>query len=108
DEAPRMSGREEAVANLDDVLSAVRERLLPGAQIQCIGSPWAPSGPVYDAVQEYFGRPTERIVVMRTTGPAGNPGYWTDELLEQLRAAGDEVAWRINALGEFIDPEAGL
>ncbi|HET7540691.1 MAG TPA: hypothetical protein VFK05_12490 [Polyangiaceae bacterium] len=107
DEAPRMTGREDGVVNLSDALSAVRERLLPGAQIQCIGSPWAPSGPVYDVVQQYFGKPTADIVVMRTTGPAGNPAYWTPERLERLREK-DEVAWRINALGEFIEPESGL
>ncbi len=107
DEAPRMTGREDGVVNLSDALSAVRERLLPGAQIQCIGSPWAPSGPVYDVVQQYFGKPTDDIVVMRTTGPAGNPSYWTPERLERLRLK-DETAWRINALGEFIAPESGL
>ncbi|MFZ5891278.1 MAG: hypothetical protein ACOY0T_09530 [Myxococcota bacterium] len=107
DEAPRMSGREDGVVNLSDALSAIRERLLPGAQIQCIGSPWAPSGPVYDAVQQYFGKPTSDVVVLRTTGPAGNPSYWTPERLDRLREK-DEVAWRINALGEFIDPEQGL
>lgn len=107
DEAPRMTGREDGVVNLADALSAVRERLLPGAQIQCIGSPWAPSGPVYDVVQSYFGKPTDDIVVMRTTGPAGNPSYWTPERLERLQLK-DEVAWRINALGEFIAPESGL
>lgn len=107
DEAPRMTGREDGVANLDDALSTIRERLLPGAQILPIGSPWAPSGPAYDAVQEFFGRPDENTVVMRTTGPAGNPSYWTPERLERLRQS-DEVAWRINALGEFLDPESGL
>lgn len=107
DEAPRMLGREDGVANLDDAMSATRERLLPGAQIMCIGSPWAPAGPVYDAVQEHFGKPAEHIVVMRTTGPAGNPRYWSTERLSKLREA-DEVAWRINALGEFLDPESGL
>lgn len=107
DEAPRMTGREDGVVNLSDGLSAGRERLLPGAQIQCIGSPWAPSGPVYDTVQQYFGKPSSDIVVMRTTGPAGNPEYWTPERLERLLEK-DEVAWRINALGEFIEPESGL
>lgn len=56
DEAPRMLGREEGTTNLDDLLSAVRGRMLPGAQVQLIGSPWAPSGPVYDLVQEHWGR----------------------------------------------------
>lgn len=108
DEAPKMSGREDgAVTNLSDCLSVARERMLPGAQIQGIGSPWAPSGEIYDLVQTYFGKPTADIVIMRTTGPAGNPSYWTPERLERLRLK-DETAWRINALGEFIAPESGL
>lgn len=56
DEAPRMVGREDGVTNLDDIITAIRGRLLPGAQIQLIGSPWAPSGPVYDLVQEHWGK----------------------------------------------------
>jgi hypothetical protein len=56
DEAPRMVGREDGVTNLSDILSAIRGRLLPGAQIQLIGSPWAPSGPVYELVQEHWGK----------------------------------------------------
>ncbi len=107
DEAPRMVGRDEAVANLDDALATIHERLLPGAQIMAIGSPWAPRGPAYDAVTAHFGKPTEHVVVMRTTGPAGNPRYWTRERLERLRET-NETAWRINALGEFLDPETGL
>ncbi|MEO7033107.1 MAG: hypothetical protein ABI548_04650 [Polyangiaceae bacterium] len=108
DEATRMFGASDgAVANLDEALSAIRERLLPGAQIQGIGSPHAPFGPMYELVQQYFGKPTQSTVVMRTTGPAGNPGYWTPERLERLRER-DENAWRIVALGEFLDPESGL
>lgn len=107
DEATRMQGRDDAVSNLDDALSAIRERLLPGAQIQGIGSPHAPFGPMYELVQQYFGKPTQTTVVMRTTGPAGNPSYWTPERLERLRER-DESAWRIVALGEFLDPETSL
>jgi hypothetical protein len=107
DEATRMASRDEAVANLDDALSAIRERQLPGAQIQGIGSPHAPFGPMYEIVGSYFGKPTEQVVVMRTTGPAGNPKHWTEERLERLRER-DESAWRIVALGEFLDPETGL
>lgn len=108
DEAPKMNARaDDRATNLDDVLSVARERMLDGAQIDAIGSPWSPHGTAYDVVQQYFGKPTDEIVVMRTTGPAGNPTYWTPERLERLKAK-DEIAWRINALGEFIDPETGL
>ncbi len=108
DEATRMNGAADgAVVSLDEGLSAIRERLLPGAQILPLGSPHAPFGPMYDVVQQYFGKPTDTTVVMRTTGPAGNPQYWTPERLERLRER-DESAWRIVALGEFLDPESGL
>ena len=107
DEATRMHGAGDAVANLDEALSAIRERLLPGASIQGIGSPHAPSGPMYEIVQQFFGKPTQTTVCMRTTGPAGNPEYWTPERLERLRER-DEAAYRIVALGEFLDPEASL
>ena len=57
DEAPRMIGQEDGVVNLDDARSAVMGRLLPGAQILYVGSPWAPWGPVYEMVQEHWGKP---------------------------------------------------
>lgn len=107
DEVCKMNARaDDRVTNLDDVLSVGRERLLDDAQIDGIGSPWAPNGTAYDMVQTYFGSPGD-IVLMRTTGPAGNPSYWTEKRLARLEAK-DPVAWRINKLGEFIDQEAGL
>jgi hypothetical protein len=107
DEAPRMQGQEDGIVNLDDARSAVVDRLLPGAQIQYPGSPWAPFGPVYETVQKHFGRPTEELVVMRTTGPAGNPFHWTPELCERLKRQ-DENAYRVGVLGEFVDAETAM
>jgi len=107
DEAPRMVGREEGVTNLDDMLSAIRARLLPGAQIQLIGSPWAPMGPVYELAMEHFGRPSEAIVVLRSNGPQNNPEHFTPEFCEKLQEA-DPVAYQCDVLGEFADPESGL
>ena len=106
DEAPRMIGRGEGVANLDDTLSAVRGRVLPGAQIQLLGSPWAPMGPVYDLVQEYFGKPTESFVVLRSTGPQNWPEFFTPEYCDQLQRE-DPTAYTTDVLGEFADPETG-
>ena len=107
DEGPKMDGREDAVANLDDGLSVARERMLPGAQIMPIGSPWGPSGPFYDTVQERFGKPDATTVVMKMTGPAANPSHWTPERMARLEAR-DPIAFRIVAFCEFLDPESGL
>jgi hypothetical protein len=106
DEAPRMLGREEGVTNLDDILAAVRGRLLPGPQIQLIGSPWAPSGPVYDLVQEHFGKPTQALVVLRSTGPQNWPEYFNPKFCDDLRRA-DPVAASTDIDAEFADPESG-
>ncbi|MDP9001757.1 MAG: hypothetical protein M3O46_16790, partial [Myxococcota bacterium] len=54
DEAPRMNGEEDGVVNFDDARRAALGRLLTGAQLVSIGSPWAPRGPVYEAVQEHW------------------------------------------------------
>lgn len=107
DEAPRMIGRDDGVTNLDDVLTAVRGRMLPGAQIQLIGSPWAPSGPVYELVQEHFGKPSEHVVVMRSTGPMNNPAHFTPEFCEKLQIV-DPVAFQTDVKAAFADPESGL
>lgn len=55
DEAPRMGTRDKAV-NLYDSRNALLGRLLPGAQILYVGSPWAPEGCVYDLFVEHFGK----------------------------------------------------
>lgn len=107
DEAPRMNGEEDGVINLDHARSAVIDRLLPGAQIQEIGSPWAPRGTIYDAVQKDFGKPSIDRVVMRIVGPAANPTHWTTEFCARLRRQ-DPNAWRVGVLGEFVDPVTGM
>jgi hypothetical protein len=107
DEAPRMLGEEDGVVNFDDARRAVLGRLLPGAQLVAVGSPWAPRGPVYEAVQEYGGKPSDRLVIVRAPAPAMNPVWWTPERVEQLRRQ-DEQAWRTDVLGEFADPESSL
>ena len=107
DEAPRMNGASDGVVNLDDARSAVLGRLLPGAQALYIGSPWAPYGPVYDLVQEHWGKPTRNVVVLRGTGPMLNPSWWTPERCAKLEAQ-DRAAYTTDVLGEFADPESGL
>ncbi len=107
DAAPRMLGEEDGVVNYDDARRAVLGRLFDGAQLVAIGSPWAPRGPVYEAVQEHAGKPTVRLVVVRAPAPAMNPVWWTPARVEALRVQ-DEQAWRTDVLGEFADPESSL
>lgn len=107
DEAPRMIGAADGVRNLTDARTASIGRLLPGAQILDVGSPWAPFGPIYKLVREHWGKPSERIVVIRGIGPAMNPSWWTPERCEKLRRS-DPTAYRTDVLGEFAEPESAL
>ncbi len=109
DEAPRMVGRDDgAVTNLDDITSAIRGRLLPGAQIQLIGSPWAPSGPVYDLVQQHWGKVgTSSIAVLRSTGPQNNPSHFNPKFCERLKET-DPVAYMTDVEAQFANPEQGF
>lgn len=107
DEAPRMAGEQDGVINLTDSLRAIRGRMLPGAQIWLIGSPYAPFGPVYDLDQDRFGKPGRDVVVIRAPGPAMNPVHWTPEECERLREA-DPQAYRTDVLALYADPEESL
>jgi hypothetical protein len=107
DEAPRMNGSSDGVISLDDARAAVLGRLLPGAQALYIGSPWAPYGPVYDMVQEHWGKPSSGVVVLRGTGPMLNPVWWTPERCLELQER-NPTAYATDVCGEFADPESGL
>ncbi len=107
DEAPRMNGEEDGVVNFDDARRAALGRLLPGAQLVSIGSPWAPRGPVYEMVQERWRKPSAELVIIRAPAPLMNPVWWTRDRVEQLRRQ-DEQAYRTDVLGQFADPESSL
>jgi hypothetical protein len=107
DESPRMLGEEEGIVNFDDARRAVLGRLLPGAQLFAIGSPWAPRGPIYDVVQEHWKKPKPHIVVVRSPATAMNPVWWTPERAAALKTK-DEQAYRTDVLAEFADPESSL
>jgi hypothetical protein len=68
DEAPRMAGEGDAAVNFDETRRVVLGRMLPGAQLIAIGSPWAPFGPVFEQVQESWKKPTAARVVVRAPG----------------------------------------
>ena len=101
DEAPRMAG-DENVVNFDDARSAVLGRLLPGAQLFAVGSPWAAEGPVYETVTEHFGKPSADYLVIRAPAPLLNPGWWTEEKVAKFRKEKPELA------RTDIDAEFGL
>jgi len=107
DEAPRMLGSGEGVVNLDDARNAIRGRLLPGAQIIEIGSPWAPWGPVFDLVRDHHGKPTSKIVVMRAPAYEMNPIWWTPERCAALRES-DPDAYQTDVEANFRAAQSGL
>lgn len=107
DEEPRMMGEADGVKNWDHLRRAVLGRLLPGAQLLGIGSPWAPFGPVYDMVQEHGGKPSPDLVIFRARGPAMNPSWWTPQRCAALERR-DPQAYRTDVLAEFADPETAL
>lgn len=107
DEAPRMVGEDEGVVNLDDALSAIRARMRKGAQIDLVGSLWAPRGPVFNYVTERHGKPGADLVVMLATGPMLRPELYTPEYCERIRKA-DDRAYEADVMSRFADPISAL
>ncbi len=106
DEAPRMNGSDMKV-NLPDALIALKARLLPGAQVDLIGSPWAPAGLIYDLFVDRYGRPGADLLFMIATGPQMHPAHFTPEFCERLRLE-DATAHRTDVLAKFCDPPDSL
>ena len=106
DEAPRMNGSDMKV-NLPDAIVALKARLLPGAQIDLIGSPWAPMGLIYDLFVDRYGRPGADLLFMIAKGPDMNPLHFTPELCAKLESE-DATAHRTDVLAKFCDPPSSL
>lgn len=106
DEAPRMNGAEHVV-NLPDALVALKARLLPGAQVDLIGSPWAPAGLIYDLFVDRYGRPGADLLFMIAKGPDMHPAHFTPEFCARLEAE-DATAYRTDVLAKFCDPPSSL
>ena len=107
DEAPRMNGADSSVINFEDVVHATQGRLLPGAQIFYIGSPWVPSGPVYELVKVHFGKPSGERVICWARGPLMNPFWWTLERCADLERR-DPIAYQTDVLAQFTVTSEGL
>ncbi len=107
DEAPLMSLEDDGIINLRDMVTNVRPRMLAGAKILLVGSPWGNDGFVYKLCQDNFGKPEQKAVVVKARGDKLNPVAWTPEEQEELRAK-DERSYRVNFLAEFMDPESAM
>lgn len=107
DEAPRMVGSADGVVNLDDMTTSIAGRMLPGAIIWKIGSPWAPFGPVFEDVKDHHGHPTSSLIVVRAKGSWMNPQWWTPQRIAELRAS-DPRAAKTDEDCQFTDPEEAL
>lgn len=106
DEAPRLAGDSEKKVNYSDARRNLTGRMLPGAQIVNIGSPWAPRGPIFKLVEERFGRPGRDVVVMRATGPQLNPSHWTPVRVERERR--DPIGYAQNVEAKFVSGDSGF
>ena len=107
DESARMVGADEGVANYDNLREAVIGRVVDGALLVSISSPWAPEGPVYDIFTEHFGKPTRDMVVMRARGDHINPVFWTPKRIADLKRR-NPLAYRTDFLAEFAEQETSL
>jgi hypothetical protein len=107
DEAPRMASEQESVRSLKASRRSVADRILPGGQELLIGSPYGPSGDVYELWKERFGHPDEDVCVVQASGPMLNPTHWTPELLEMLKRK-DPFVYITSGCGEFADPPDSL
>lgn len=107
DEAPRMASEHDSVRSLKASRRSVADRLLPGGQELLIGSPYGPSGDVYELWKERFGQPDEDVVIVQTSGPMMNPRHWTPQFLEMMRRT-DPFVYVTSGLGEFADPPESL
>jgi ribosomal protein S18 acetylase RimI-like enzyme len=99
-----MVGQEEGVVNYEEQRAAVLGRLLPGAQIASIGSPYASTGPAHERYVEFFGRPGNAVCIIKAPGWAMNPVFWTPERCAKLKEDDPDV-YRTDCAAEFADAD---
>lgn len=107
DEAARMLSSDQGVINLDDAIDAVEGRLLPGAQMFLISSPWAPYGTFFDYVSRYHGRSDPDVLCIWAQGPWLNPVWWTEDRCLSLKTTNPD-AFQTDVLAKFRSPEEGI
>jgi hypothetical protein len=101
DEYARMSGSDDGVVNYRDTHTSVIDRLLPGAQIISISSPWGRHGPAFETYEKYYKKPSNAYVFVQADARKLNPAYWTAERCEQLQER-DPDAYVRSVLGAFL------
>lgn len=107
DEAPLMALGEGGKIDLKDMATNVRPRMLNGARIMYIGSPWGNSGFIHDLFQQNWGKPSPVCLFVKARGDWLNPSVWTPEEQERIKKK-DERSYRLNFLAEFMDPESSM
>ena len=84
-------------------LDAVRHRVVPGAQIWLISSPFAAKGLLHDV----WRTTAPGWVVVHAPSSALHPKYWTPERVQRALAEDYESACR-EVLGQFVDAATSL
>lgn len=107
DEAPLMALGEGGKIDIKDMATNVRPRMLKGARIMYIGSPWGNSGFIYEMFNKNWGKPKPVCVFVKARGDWLNPTVWTVEEQERIKAV-DERSYRLNFEAEFMDPESAM
>lgn len=99
-------GADDAAVSVNDLRDAVLLRILPGAQLVYISSPWAPMGFLYDLVKERWGKPSADCIVVKAPAYDMAPLIWTPEKLEIAKR--DLRIYRTDIEADFADPEENL
>lgn len=107
DEAPRMTGKEDGVVNLEEALAAIRARMRPGAQIFLVGSLYAPKGVVFDLVTTRLGKPGTDVLVIVGSGPQLRPELYTPDYCERIRQDDDQT-YETDVMSRFAQPDEAL
>ena len=99
-------GADDAAVSVNDLRDAVLLRIVPGAQLVYISSPWSPMGFLYELVKERWGKPTRDCVVVKAPAYDMAPIIWTPEKLEIAKR--DPRIYRTDIEAEFADPEEAM
>lgn len=99
-------GSDESAVSVNDLRDAVLLRILPGAQLVYISSPWAPMGFLYELVKDRWGKPSRDCIVVKAPAYDMAPIIWPEEKLEIARR--DPRIYRTDIEAEFADPEEAL